>query len=543
MDFFASTGQLVLLNVWSRVLTFVLNQLALRYITRAVLGVVGVEMELVLSTVLFLSRESIRMALLREPPTLPPGQTALSRQQYRVHQAVVNAAWLPVPLGALAALGASMAMVRSGTGDSRLLFCAAAFVEILAEPLYVLAYNNLQVGLRVRVEGIAVFTKCVVTLVVLRFGSLTEAEKVTDSFGVLAFSCGQIAYAAILLAGYGAYFVRKYSVVSIQNTQSPRGISLLLPHKLRDDDGDSKRKLKEYYLEPKFKDLAFTFAKQGVFKHFLTEGDKILSVAFITEDIQGDYSLVEKYGMPLEEMGRIYFGKILSSTERPSLSAQLSALKLLNLLLRIYVLLSLFAVAIATNYTGLVIDVLATSTFSKGSAPAVLAAYCVYIPALAINGITEAFVQSVAPQDVLMRQSRWMVVCSLAFFAVGWTLIVAAPGFGLHVAPGVSLVVANLVNMCLRISFSWKVVRDYFVKHMGQLKNEETVKASDGREIERLLHFQSIFPRNAAVWAAFVVAWAVTFFANRVLGWESTLQKAQNVAVGGAATLAVFCVL
>ncbi|ORY34131.1 hypothetical protein BCR33DRAFT_514830 [Rhizoclosmatium globosum] len=44
------------LNVWSRLLTFVLNQLSLRFITRTVLGIVGMEMELLLSTVLFLAR-------------------------------------------------------------------------------------------------------------------------------------------------------------------------------------------------------------------------------------------------------------------------------------------------------------------------------------------------------------------------------------------------------------------------------------------------------------------------------------------------------
>jgi hypothetical protein len=42
--------------------------------------------------------------------------------------------------------------------------------------------------------------------------------------------------------------------------------------------------------------MAWTFAKQSFLKYLLTEGDKLLSVSLITEAIQGDYALVEKYG-------------------------------------------------------------------------------------------------------------------------------------------------------------------------------------------------------------------------------------------------------
>lgn len=47
-DVFGGGVQLVLLQVGSRLATFAMNQLALRFITREVLGVVALEMELVM---------------------------------------------------------------------------------------------------------------------------------------------------------------------------------------------------------------------------------------------------------------------------------------------------------------------------------------------------------------------------------------------------------------------------------------------------------------------------------------------------------------
>ncbi|KAJ3294804.1 Oligosaccharide translocation protein rft1, partial [Rhizoclosmatium sp. JEL0117] len=289
--------------------------------------------------------------------------------------------------------------------------------------------------------------------------------------------------------------------------------------------------------------LAWTFAKQGLFKHFLTEGDKILSVAFITTAIQGDYSLVEKYGsiiarllfQPIEEMSRVFFSKTLPSSTAsaapPSKENALKALTLLTLLLRLYVLLSLYFLAFGTNYTALLIDLLASRQFSIGSAPAVFSAYCLYIPLMAINGVTEAFLQSVAPKDVLMRQSGWMAVCWAVFFASGWI------GIQLCGLGGVGVVLANSVNMVMRVWFSWGYVGEYFAGFLKSgasgekdVNEKEDKMFKDG--VKRMLNPLELLPKSLFLWAAFGLGWAVTYASNEIFGWDTLKAKAQHIGVG-----------
>ena len=61
----ASGSSLVLLQVFSRVVTFVLNQALVRLVSPQVFGTTSIQFELLLSTILFLSREGVRNALLR----------------------------------------------------------------------------------------------------------------------------------------------------------------------------------------------------------------------------------------------------------------------------------------------------------------------------------------------------------------------------------------------------------------------------------------------------------------------------------------------
>lgn len=69
---------------------------------------------------------------------------------------------------------------------------------MLSEPLYILAAARLLFGLRVGVETAAMTAKGLVTLGLVRRPGFPPA---------IAFSWAQLAYAAVTLAGYAAYFL------------------------------------------------------------------------------------------------------------------------------------------------------------------------------------------------------------------------------------------------------------------------------------------------------------------------------------------------
>ena len=183
---------LILLQISSRALTFALNQILLRYLSPALLGT-AVQLELYCISVLYFSRESLRVALQRRADGL---------------QAVVNLAYLAVAAGVLvaAALGGAYLRAIGGADDVPLLrqavvvFGGAAVVELLAEPGFVAAQQLLRYRVRASAEASATVAKTIVTVAVV----VGASRKGVDA-GVLPFALGQLVYAGTLLVVYVGY--------------------------------------------------------------------------------------------------------------------------------------------------------------------------------------------------------------------------------------------------------------------------------------------------------------------------------------------------
>ena len=190
----ASASSLLLLQLFSRVFTFVLNQALVRYVSPQVFGTAAIQFELLLSTILFLSREGVRNALLRSP------EAKATKGEARL---VTNISVLPSVLGIPAAILITLFYLASTSAStaaqphfrlSVVIYAAAASLELLSEPLYIRAQNELRFDLRVRAEGFAVVMKTSVAFAVLVIG---DAE-----WALVAFATGQAAYGLAVLATY-----------------------------------------------------------------------------------------------------------------------------------------------------------------------------------------------------------------------------------------------------------------------------------------------------------------------------------------------------
>lgn len=187
---------------------------------------------------------------------------------------------------------------------------------------------------------------------------------------------------------------------------------------------------------------------------------------------QGIYALASNYGglvarmvfQPIEESSRNYFGKLLSSIDGPpSEDSVKSASKDLHSLLRLYLLLSLSAASVGPTVAPLLLNIIAGSRWMSSGAGDVLSKYCYYIPLLAVNGVTEAFVSSVATQKELNRQSIWMLSFSVGFAMAGYVFLrvfeLGAEG----------LVWANVINMAVRILWSTNFINNYLKRRGSKL--------------------------------------------------------------------------
>lgn len=209
---------------------------------------------------------------------------------------------------------------------------------------------------------------------------------------------------------------------------------------------------------------------QDSFKYILTQGDSILITALASLSDQGAYALASNYGgliarmlfQPIEESSRNLMANLCSpnsSTGKPTGTGLAEAKRLLQTVLKLYNLIGLVAIVIGPSIAPVLLRIVAGARWADTEAGSVLSLYCYYIPFLAINGLTEAFVAAVASSSELGSQSLSMGMFFAAFAGAAWFFLqyleLGATG----------LVYANCVNMSLRIIFNTRFIRQFYAQH------------------------------------------------------------------------------
>ncbi|OBZ71080.1 Oligosaccharide translocation protein rft1 [Grifola frondosa] len=450
----ASASSLVLLQLFSRIFTFVLNQALVRLVSPQVFGTAAIQFELLLSTILFLSREGVRNALLRAPPSDASSKiSAGDKSTANAKALVTNISLLPVLLGVPIAFFSALLYLTAGSittasqpyfHASVAIYVLAAFFELLSEPLYIRAQNELRFDIRVKAEGMAVVLKTLTAFVVL---VTAPAE-----YALFAFALGQAAYGLTMLLAYLRVYRRSIDYWPKKVVTAVHGNT------------------KTMYFDPALFHLAVAMSGQSVVKHFLTEGDKFLVSRLSPLADQGGYAIASNYGslvarivfQPIEETSRVFFSKTLSSSSEKDQQSLRTASNILQTLLLLFTHLFLVLATFAPPYFPLALALFLPPRYLDTSAPTILRTYIYYIPAMAFNGVLEAFFASTASTADLRSQSRWLLACSLAF--VG-----AAVVFARALALGdAGLVWANVANMLLRAAYAWHFACRFFRERGGR---------------------------------------------------------------------------
>ncbi|KAF5353438.1 hypothetical protein D9756_008112 [Leucocoprinus leucothites] len=425
----ASVTALIGLQLFSRLFTFILNQALVRLTSPEIFGAAAIQFDLILSTILFLSREGVRTTILRAKSHGPKE---------------LNLSFLPIAAGVPLAGTIAWAYVKYAGEELKTraffreavgIYALAAVVELLTEPFHNLSMVQLKTNVRVKAEGSGITAKSVVTFLVL----LYDSRKVDGQgkLALLAFALGQLAYSFACLAVYLGYL----------------GVNTLRPRISDKDTG---------LVDSRLLRLSATMTLQSIVKHVLTEGDKLILSWFSPLQDQGGYALAVNYGsliarivfQPIEEVMRLYFSKTFAQGTKAK-SAVRDAASALTSLVSVQLELSMFFLAFGTAYLPVLLPILLPPRYMATSAPQILAAWIWYIPVLAVNGGLEGFVASVAGPGELNRQSKWMVAFSVVFIASAISLY--RLGFG-----DASLVYANIVNLLARIVFATSFTKSFF---------------------------------------------------------------------------------
>jgi len=543
-------------QLFTRVVTFVVNIVVARLVGPAIFGLQGVNMYLIYVVVLSLSREGIRRSTLRHATADSSTETPRSPSVQLLRIDLINLAWFQFPLSVLlAAMSYWLMSLSPPTSISEMgldhaysvslrLFTLSALVELTTESLYVFSQRLLMVKLRVGIESLGVLARAIITCVWATMSSSSYDH-------LLSFAYGQMAYSLVVTVAYHLYFGRHLLFGSGSTKKSDDSLHYFMhwneffPLPRPSTPTSKSQSLSpssfERWLDVGLLRLTLGFTANAVMKFILTEGEKIVMVSFdVNLDKQGVYALVNNLGslvarilfQPLEESSFMEFSMLLksqgqvevqsahsSSSSSSASSSASSALQLSNIdsaartftgLFKLVSLVGLIFVSFGPNYSYLFFDLLYGGKWSATDAPMVLSWYCLYIFIMAMNGQGEALMFAAMTHTEITWYNGPLMLFS-GVYVLGCILALS-----FHFGP-VGLIWANCANMLLRVAYTLPFIRRFFVRSQS-----------------RVFDLASIFP-NKLVLSALAASHLMTALSFAWLGIASShsvVRFGLHIAVG-----------
>jgi len=459
---------LIALQIISRLFTFVLNILMVTSVDTNVLGVYSVQYQLLSSTILFLSRESIRRSCSRI-------DISSSKKNF---QSVVNTSWIIIPLGIILSIGFENFFLINTENEIKgienyhsglRLFTLGALIELASEPLYILYQNLLLFKIRTFVEGFALFIKTITTYYFV----------VIFNDGLKGFGYSQLLYSISIFLGYLGYFI--YRVLNHNNNNT--------------DDNDKKVKDEQFQfnsfkqilpkptqsIDSHLLKLTGLYTWQTIQKLLLTEGEKYILYFSETLVSQAIFSVVSNLGslivrflfLPIEESCFLMFPKLFPSISNSNSTSTKdidikekekeleSGSKILSVVIKFLMIIALTFICFAPNYSELLMNLLYRGKFQDTNAGIILGVYCIYVGFLSVNGVTEAFVHSVSKENQLKTLNFILIIIGFAYLFFSFVLC--------KIFNSVGIILVNILNMLLRILYSFYFMNQFFkdLKHFS----------------------------------------------------------------------------
>lgn len=442
-----------------KVCNFLINQFSLRYVDPSSLGRQSYKLDLFYASIQQLSKDSVGLACL---------SGKLSSQQS------VNFAYLAIPLNVITILITRIALIGRADYDddynlALALYTLSIALEALVEPLKYQSIRRVQVKKKSFVDSIAFAAKSVVTFALLTQYSAAHA--------LTCYAIGQLGYSIIQFGGYIT------------------DISTIYPRRLVNEDVFDQSSIRSLR----------ALTTQALIKLGLTQGDKYIISAHLSDTDQGAFALADNYGsmiarivfLPIEENSRVYFSNNKSS-EQFSL--------VLGLLLHIYSLLLVILPAFIPNYAQTLLQILLPG-YANSNAASILPHYSVYIPFMAFNGILESYLHSTASSSQIDRHSKFLTMLSLTLMPSIYFALKHTPS----TYHSLIIVYTNIANLGLRSVYAY-------------------------RYGSRALNIPSIFPSKFVALAC-VVAGVVTRFSM------SSCSLISHIITGGICALTIFLIM
>ncbi|KAL2313441.1 Oligosaccharide translocation protein rft1 [Schizosaccharomyces pombe] len=421
----------------SRILTFFLNQLTIRLTSPSAYAFSSIHFEILQSTILFLSRESVRLAMQRIPSenaiiTSTSTESNKSKKLSDQLQLIKNTSLISVYIGIVISLLVSLFYFYSlpnfpYSKTCIFIYTVSSFIELLSEPYYEVLQWRQKFSKTASAEGLGTIICSLLSFAI----SVLGRNKAPSS---LPFALGNLSEKVTI------FFTLRYFA------KQPFSIFL---HKV----GENERYI---FWDSSTLRIICSHTYQVLLKHLITKGDKIMVAWYASPSAQGPYALASNYGSllarivfrPVEDHSHIVFAQL---THYKNKKDEKKALNLLAWILKLYSYMSLF-ILFGSNYSDIVLLFGAGSKWASPDSSSILSWYAMYIPFMAANGVLEAFYVSAANSSQLYDQGKCYLASAVFYFITGKVLL-SWFNLGSH-----GLILANILNLSLRICFALRFI-------------------------------------------------------------------------------------
>lgn len=441
-----------------KLFTFFLNAFILSYLpSSSIVGIINVRLALLYTTLQFLPKEAFRKVCIGEA----------SRKTSDAWPSVVNTIWLgyiPSLISIICcgfiwrAMTPSSDDLKGTTPDDYLqavlIICCSIFVEMLSEPGYTWSQANSKSIHNASVEMMAITTKCIFVSV-----STLSSYFFTQTFDGIV---GKIALCQLTSSIISVIYTY-YRLAKFENLNALH----FLPRKCAINRVVSNFK------------LVSVFVLQGIVKQFLTEGERYVMTFFdlISLKNQGVYDIISNLSSlparlifrPIELAFFTLFSQLITRNQKLEPSNFERVQRSLLFMIRVMIILGLVIFIFGHNYVYLI------SFYGGGKLDSINAFYLmkwqlIYIPLIALNGITECFTSAALGSKAVLQQTYYLVIFSIIYLGSIYATS--------DLLSDAAFIFANCINMSCRIAFSWKVIQSFFDKHGYHLALSQTFPTS-----------------------------------------------------------------
>uniref|UniRef100_A0A182Q562 Protein RFT1 homolog n=1 Tax=Anopheles farauti TaxID=69004 RepID=A0A182Q562_9DIPT len=463
----------IVFQIVCRCITFAINAFIVRNVGREVLGITNVRLLLLESTLLFLSKEAIIRSALS------------SRHNKQCSWAqLINQLWITVPVCITLSIPCLyiwlnwLSPVDTIYAEQYRFGCLAiafsCIIELTAEAPIFVGQVFCFVKLKVILDTGHIFIRSFIFIVIVLLNK---------DITIYAFGIAQITSACTIIVGNYAFYYLYIPKLLRYRTELKKVDDKYV---LRDRYGQQFENMDDFpfvsikqmlpgvlpnpnsIFNSDLQTLVLSFAKQGILKQVLTEGEKyVMSVSpVLTFSEQATYDVVNNMGSlaarfifrPIEDSSYFYFTQSIARdttlAEQKRETVQ-EASDVLAYVLKTVTSIGLLAFVFAQSYSGTVLLLYGGADFVEGGLPEqLLRWHSLAIVLLAPNGITEGYMFATNTSKQIDTYNYYMAFFSVTFLLLSYQL---TNWFG-----PVGFILANCCNMSFRISYSVFYIGKHF---------------------------------------------------------------------------------